>query len=414
MPEPDRPPIVLTTQCVVAGGGPAGLTLGFLLARSGVDVIVLEKHADVLRDFRGDTIHPSTMELMAELGLLERFLELPHQKVPKIFAQFGEERLQLADFSRLPVRAPFIAMMPQWDFLTVLAQNAAAFPGFRLRMRAEARDLLVEDGRVVGLRAETAEGPAEIRAALTVAADGRGSRLRAQARLPVRDLGAPIDVLWFRLSRRPDDTDETQGRFEAGRIFVMLNRGDYWQCAYVVAKGSFEAVKARGLAAFQADLRPLLPFAEARAAELADWDQVKLLGVQVNRLETWSRPGLLCIGDAAHAMSPVGGVGVNLAVQDAVAAANALAEPLRRGAVAERDLKAVQRRRAWPTRATQALQILVQNRVLLAALESDAPIRPPRALRVIAAVPGLRDLPAWIIGMGLRRERLRAPQAGRS
>ena len=414
MPEPDRPPIVLTTQCVVAGGGPAGLTLGFLLARSGVDAIVLEKHVDFLRDFRGDTIHPSTMELMAELGLLERFLELPHQKVPKIFAQFGEERLQLADFARLPVRAPFIAMMPQWDFLNFLAENAAALPGFRLRMRAEARDLVVEDGRVVGLRAETAEGPAEIRAALTVATDGRGSRLRAAAGLAVRDLGAPIDVLWFRLSRRPDDTDETQGRFEAGRIFVMLNRGDYWQCAYVVAKGSFEAVKARGLAAFQADLRPLLPFAEARAAELADWDQVKLLGVQVNRLETWSRPGLLCIGDAAHAMSPVGGVGVNLAVQDAVAAANALAEPLRRGAVAARDLKAVQRRRAWPTRATQALQILVQNRVLLAALESDAPIRPPRALRVIAAVPGLRDLPAWIIGMGLRRERLRAPQAGPS
>lgn len=414
MPEPDRPPIVLTTQCVVAGGGPAGLTLGFLLARSGVDVIVLEKHADFLRDFRGDTIHPSTMELMAELGLLERFLELPHQKVPKIFAQFGEERLQLADFARLPVRAPFIAMMPQWDFLTFLAENAAALPGFRLRMGAEARDLVVEDGRVVGLRAETAEGPAEIRAALTVATDGRGSRLRAAAGLAVRDLGAPIDVLWFRLSRRPDDTDETQGRFEAGRLFVMLNRGDYWQCAYVVAKGSFEAVKARGLAAFQADLRPLLPFAEARAAELADWDQVKLLGVQVNRLETWSRPGLLCIGDAAHAMSPVGGVGVNLAIQDAVAAANALAGPLRRGEVAERDLKAVQRRRAWPTRATQALQILVQNRVLLAALESDAPIRPPRALRVIAAVPGLRDLPAWIIGMGLRRERLRAPQAGRS
>jgi 2-polyprenyl-6-methoxyphenol hydroxylase-like FAD-dependent oxidoreductase len=246
-----------------------------------------------------------------------------------------------------------------------------------------------------------------------VAADGRTSRMREAAGLRVHDLGAPIDVLWFRLSRRPGDTDETQGRFEAGRLFVMLNRGDYWQCAYVVAKGTFEAVKARGLEAFREALRPLLPFADPRAAELADWDQVKLLGVQVNRLETWSRPGLLCIGDAAHAMSPVGGVGVNLAVQDAVAAANALAEPLRRGEVAERDLEAVQRRRAWPTRVTQALQILVQNRVLLAALESDAPIRPPRALRVIAAVPGLRDLPAWIIGMGLRRERLRAPQAGR-
>ena len=344
--------MAIATQCCIAGGGPAGLTLGYLLARSGIEVTVLEKHVDFLRDFRGDTIHPSTMELMHELELLAEFMDLPHQRVPKLFAQFGRDRFLMADFSRLPVHAPFIAMMPQWDFLNFLAEKARVLPGFRLLMGAEARDLLKDRQNITGVVAETTDGLIEVRAPLTVAADGRTSRMREAAGLRVRDLGAPIDVLWFRLSRQPSDTDETQGRFDAGRIFIMLNRGDYWQCAYVVPKGGFADKNAAGIAAFRSELARVLSFETERLAELQTWEQVKLLSVQVNRLETWWRSGLLCIGDAAHAMSPVGGVGVNLAVQDAVAAANTLALPLRGNVLADRDLQAVQRRRAWPTRAT--------------------------------------------------------------
>jgi 2-polyprenyl-6-methoxyphenol hydroxylase-like FAD-dependent oxidoreductase len=402
------------TQACIAGGGPAGLMLGVLLARAGVDVVVIEKHRDFLRDFRGDTIHPSTLELIAELGWLDAFLELPHHKVARLYARFGDERLALADFSRLPVKAPFIAMMPQWDFLNFLAEKGRRYPGFHLMMETEATGLIESGERISGVQARTTSSEAfALTADLVIAADGRDSTLRARSGLPVEDVGAPMDVLWFRLSRAPTDTAETQARFEAGRIFIMLNRGDYWQCAFVIGKGLNERVRAAGLPAFRAALAPLLPFAENRADEIRDWDQVKLLTVQVNRLTRWWRPGLLCIGDAAHAMSPVGGVGINLAVQDAVAAANILAEPLRAGHLEDRHLSAVQMRRAWPTRLTQGFQVLVQDRVVAPTLEQSGPVKAPWLLRVLTRVPGLDRLPARLIGLGVRPEHIRTPALAR-
>src|SRR4051812_6990673 len=385
----------LTTRCCIAGGGPAGMMLGFLLARAGIDVVVLEKHKDFLRDFRGDTVHPSTLELMHELGLLDEFLKLPHYKVPRLSFQIGAERIPMVDLSHLPTHCKFVALMPQWDFLNFLAEHGKRYPNFHLHMQAEATDLIEEGGRVVGLRAKTPGGDFEIRATLVVGCDGRHSTVRERAGFQVEDIGAPIDVLWFRLSRQPADTDETSGHLEAGQMMVMLNRGDYWQCAYVIPKGGIDTVKREGLEAFRARVATLEPFLKDRVGELQSFDDIKLLTVAIDRLRQWHRPGLLCIGDAAHAMSPVGGVGVNLAVQDAVAAANILAEPLRAGAVTAAHLAAVQRRRA--TQVIQRMQVIVQSKLLSPALASRERPKPPFVMRLIQWLPALRRIPARIV-----------------
>ena len=399
----------VSVRCCVAGGGPAGIMLGLLLARAGVEVLVLEKHADFLRDFRGDTIHPSTLEIMHELGLLEDLLKLPHQKAPRLNAQVGDLTLTVADFTRLPTRCGFIAFMPQWDFLNFLAGRGARYPTFTLRMRAEVTGLIEEEGCVVGLQATTPEGSLEVRASLVVGADGRHSVVRARGGLKVDEFGAPMDVLWFRLSRRAGDPEDPMGRFVMGRIFIMLNRGEHWQCGFVIPKGSLEQLEERGLPAFRESVAQLAPFVADRVGELSDWDAIKLLTVRVDRLPQWYRPGLLCIGDAAHAMSPIGGVGINLAVQDAVAAANLLAEPLRAGRPTTEDLRRVQRRREWPTRITQRLQVIVQNRVITRVLSGAGMVTPPFPIRLLAHLPFLRRFPARLIGIGIRPEHVNTP-----
>jgi 2-polyprenyl-6-methoxyphenol hydroxylase-like FAD-dependent oxidoreductase len=384
------------------------MMLGLLLARAGVDVVVLEKHADFLRDFRGDTIHPSTLEVMHELGLLERLLALPHQKIDRLGVAIGDEILPIADFTHLPTRCRFIALMPQWHFLDFLAREAAHAPTFALRMRAEVTDLIHEGGAIVGVRATGPDGALTIRARLVVGADGRTSLVRKRARLPVEELGAPIDVLWFRLSQRQSDGLETMGRVAAGRFLVMIDRGDYWQCGFVIPKGTIDRLRSAGLEAFRADVTSVVPFVADRIHEIEKWDDVKLLTVQVNRARHWSRPGLLCIGDAAHAMSPVGGVGINLAIQDAVAAAKLLAAPLRTGRVTPADLAAVQRRREWPTRVTQRLQMVAQEGVVRPVLDRTRPIAPPLALRLLGQFPILQRLPARLVGLGVRPEHVAA------
>jgi 2-polyprenyl-6-methoxyphenol hydroxylase-like FAD-dependent oxidoreductase len=387
------------------------MMLGFLLARAGIDVVVLEKHTDFLRDFRGDTIHPSTLEIMHELGLLEAFLRLPHQKLRTLTGLVGDTRVALADFTHLPTRCKFVALMPQWDFLNFMAERAKTYPAFKLMMGAEAADLLFSGERVTGCRVQTPDGLLDIRAEITIGADGRHSKVRARANLPVRDLGAPMDVLWMRISRRVSDPAEALGRIEAGRMLVMIDRGDYWQCAFVIPKGSADHVRQRGLLEFRSTIRDLAPWVGERVDELKTWDDIKLLTVAVDRLTSWYRPGLLCIGDAAHAMSPIGGVGINLAIQDAVAAANILAVPLRAHAMAPHYLRAVQKRREWPTRVTQAIQVFVQNRVIARALGSTQKPTPPLAAKLLNWVPWLRRIPARLLGLGIRPEHVRTPEA---
>ena len=401
-------PDKISVRCCIAGGGPAGMMLGYLLARAGVKVLVLEKHGDFLRDFRGDTIHPSTLEVMHELGLLDEFLELPHQKVYELNAQFGEMRLTIADFRHLPTRCGFVAFMPQWDFLNFLAAKAARYPNFNLMMEAEVTGLVEESGRVVGVRAKTPNGEIEVRADLVVGADGRSSIVREKAGLAVKEFGAPIDVLWFRLRRRAEDPAATMGRFDAGRIFITLNRGDYWQCGFVIAKGQFEEMRRQPFETFRAAIVKLAPYTKDSVQELGGWDDVKLLTVRVDRLLDWFRPGLLCIGDSAHAMSPVGGVGINLAIQDAVAAANVLFKPLREGQLAIDHLRRIQKRRELPTRMTQGLQVAVQRRIIARVLVETGPLKPPLAVRLLARVGFLRRIPARIVGLGIRPEHVSA------
>jgi 2-polyprenyl-6-methoxyphenol hydroxylase-like FAD-dependent oxidoreductase len=405
---------VETTEvtCCIAGCGPAGAMLGLLLARAGVEVLVLEKHADFLRDFRGDTLHPSTMRLFDELGLGDQLLDLPHRTVPVLEVSTDAGDFPVADFRRLPGRHRYIAFMPQWDFLDFVTGQARRLPAFRLRMRAEAVAVEEEAGRVVGLTYRDQAGATHrVRARLTVAADGRDSGLRRSAGLHPKVFGAPIDVLWFRLPRRPDDP-RTFGRLAAGHLLVLIDRGSHWQIASVIAKDTGEDLQAAGLPSFRASVAELVPFLADRVGELTSWEDVRTLRVQVNRLRRWFRPGLLCIGDAAHAMSPIGGVGINLAVHDAVAAANRVAGPLRHGTLSSRHLAAVQLRRILPTMVIQRGQRTIQDRFLSPLLAGRRSATPLLALRALRRYPALQAIPAYVVGVGLLPEHVRTAVAG--
>jgi 2-polyprenyl-6-methoxyphenol hydroxylase-like FAD-dependent oxidoreductase len=402
---------VVQTRCCIAGSGPAGMMLAWLLARMGVDVFVLEKHADFLRDFRGDTIHPSTLELMYELGTLDEFLRRPHQELRELAGQVGPETVTIADFTHLPTHCRFHALMPQWDFLNFVTEQARRYPTFHLKMQAEVTDLIIEKGMVAGVRAKTPDSGLEIRAPLTIGADGRHSVVRQRAGLEVKNLGAPMDVMWMRISRHPDDPGQTFGRFDRGRILVLINREDYWQCAFVIAKGTVDEIRHRGLSSFREQIAGLAPFLRDRVEELCDWNDISLLTVTVDHLVRWSRAGLLCIGDAAHAMSPIGGVGINLAIQDAVATANLLGKKLLRGSLSEGELHAVQQRRLFPTWATQRVQVAVQNNVIGRVLGLPKPLTLPWPLKLLRRWPILRRIPARLVGLGIRPEHVKTPEA---
>lgn len=415
MTSEQRPNRTRKVRCCVVGGGPAGMMLGYLLGRAGIEVVVLEKHADFFRDFRGDTVHPSTLEVMDELGLIDGFLKLPHQRLQKMDGLFGGTPVRIADLGRLRTKYPFIAFMPQWDFLNFLREAGRRFAQLEVMMSAEAVDLIRRGETVAGVRAKTPDGIVDIEADLTIACDGRHSTVRERAGLAVEEIGAPMDVLWFRAGRRPDETENVFARVEPGKMMITFDRGDYWQCAYVIAKGQYDAVKARGLSALLDDVVRMAPILRSGIGEVKSFDDIKLLTVAINRLSRWTQPGLLCIGDAAHAMSPIGGVGVNLAVQDAVATANLLADKLQHGCPSEHELDAVRRRREFPVKMTQAMQVVVQNNIISGALQGgDRPLKVPLVVRLITALPWLQGIPARLLALGVRPEHVHSRAAPQS
>lgn len=395
----------MDAQCCIAGGGPAGIMLGYLLARAGVETVVLEKHGDFLRDFRGDTVHPSTMQVMADLGLIDEFLKLPHSRIDHLEGWFGEEKISLVDLRRVKTPFPFIALMPQWDFLNFLAEKGRVFPNLHVLMNTKVTGLLREGNRVVGVHAESKDGPLEVRARLTVGADGRHSTVREDAGFKVNDLGSAIDVMWFRVGRDANATTQDFGHIKSGQMLVSIDRNDYWQCAYVIRKGGAEEVKAQGIESFKKRVVDVDPDLAAHIDDVRSFDDVKLLTVSIDRLERWSAPGVLCIGDAAHTMSPVGGVGVNLAIQDAVATANLLAEKLKNGTLHDSDVEAVQERRQWPASVVQSVQRLAHRNILEKAISGKITHAPVFA-RVLNRVPWLQGRLAAFIGLGVRQERV--------